>query len=177
MLTATHTPYKFDAIIVLGCPAQRNGQPSTLLRARVERGVELYRKNYAPRLIFSGSAVYNQHTEAVVMANLAMEMGVPQEAIVLETKARNTGQNAFFTTKILRERLWKSAVIVTSPYHLRRAHLHFTKYNLEFVSVPSDYPQDVSLFRKIIYHLWEVWQILKINIKQLKPESSLFRTA
>ncbi len=165
-----YTAYKFDVIIGLGCPAHRDGTVSPLLRARVEKAVELYRKNYAPYLLFTGSAVYNHVVEAEAMKKLAIELGVPETAIHVETLARNTRQNAQFCAKILSEKRWRSAVIVTSPYHLRRAHLHFVKYNFELVSVPSDYPKEISLLHKIVYNLWETWQILKISLKNLNPK-------
>src|SRR4051794_31314946 len=57
---------KADAIVVLGARVLPGGIPSGALRARVEKAVELYKKGYAPKLIFSGGVGHNGPSEAQV---------------------------------------------------------------------------------------------------------------
>ena len=59
---------RYDAIIVLGNPADRDGNPKPELLARVTEGVHEYERGVAPRLILTGAAVRNGFIEARVMA-------------------------------------------------------------------------------------------------------------
>ena len=57
------------------------------------------------------------------MRELAVNLGVPDGAIILETQAASTYQNVVFTSRILEAHGWRSALLVTSPYNTRRAIL------------------------------------------------------
>ncbi|MCC6875136.1 MAG: YdcF family protein [Sandaracinaceae bacterium] len=125
-----------DAIVVLGhSPAQGvDGALSAELERRVRHGARLQRQGLAPVLIVTGGA-YRDTTEAALMAERARALGVPSEAIVLEPRARDTAQNARFAIERLcevrgrrqdRARCAPSVIVVSSPYHLRRAALLFT---------------------------------------------------
>lgn len=93
---------------------------------RVAAGVSLFRGKYAPKLIFSGAAREGK-SNAAVMAELASAAGVPPERMYLEERARNTLENAKFTAELLRQLKVHSIILVTSPYHQRRALTAFRK--------------------------------------------------
>lgn len=93
---------------------------------RVAAGVSLLREEYAPKLIFSGAAREGK-SNAAVMAELASAAGVPREKIYLEERSRNTLENAKFTAALLRQLKVYSIILVTSPYHQRRALTAFRK--------------------------------------------------
>jgi uncharacterized SAM-binding protein YcdF (DUF218 family) len=119
--SATH----FDAIIVLGYPADSDGNPTPEQLARVSEAVREYQRGVAPRLILSGAAAHNQYVEAESMARVARAQGVPAEAIFLEPRAQNTIENACYSARIMHQHGWKSAEVVTSQYHLPRAGVIF----------------------------------------------------
>lgn len=135
---------KSDVIIVLGTPATRDGQPSPTMRERVLKGVELFKKGFAPNLIFTGAAAHNPHIEAEVMSQLAQSEGVPAGHIITENFAQNTYQNAFNSVKIMREHNWNSAVIISSPAHVRRANFIFSHYPIKYCVVECKSPAEVS---------------------------------
>ena len=112
---------RFDAIIVLGCPANLDGTPSPQQRERVLEGVREYTAGIVSRLIMTGGAAHNQFVEADVMAALALRQGVPASAIFEEPQALNTIQNIFYSSEIMRAHNWHSAEIVSSRAHLNRA--------------------------------------------------------
>src|SRR3954470_7529970 len=85
---------KSDAIVVLGARVLRGGVPSGALRARVEKAVELYLQGYAPKIIFSGGVGHNAPSEAQVARELAVSLGVPESACVLEEQSHSTEENA-----------------------------------------------------------------------------------
>jgi uncharacterized SAM-binding protein YcdF (DUF218 family) len=87
-------------------------------------------------LILSSGYVYSFH-EAEVMRALAADQGVPASAIVLEERATNTYQNVKFVDDILRDHHWRRILLVSSPYHMRRATMVWRKVAPGIVVVPS----------------------------------------
>jgi uncharacterized SAM-binding protein YcdF (DUF218 family) len=95
-------------------------------QARTEEAVRLYKAGYAPRLIFSGAALDpNSPSNAQAMAAQAENAGVPLSAITLDEAAANTRQNASGVATIASRNSYKTMILVTSPYHQRRASLVF----------------------------------------------------
>ena len=85
---------RFDAIIVLGSPADSDGNPTPLQLSRVTEGVNEYERGVAPRLILTGGPTRAQFVEAEIMARTARAQGIPESAIFIEPQAMNTIQNA-----------------------------------------------------------------------------------
>ncbi|MEO5949140.1 MAG: YdcF family protein [Candidatus Saccharimonas sp.] len=106
-----------DAIIALS-----GGDTS----ARADEAITLYQHGWAPLLIFSGAAADKSGpSNAEVMQRQAIAAGVPSSAIIIETRSENTSENAAATSDILTEQGIKSAILVTSAYHQRRASIEF----------------------------------------------------
>lgn len=93
--------------------------------ARYRDGVRLYRAGWALRLIFSGATWDGTHSNAEVMRTLALEDGVPDSAILVDPEGGDTYGNAVNTRDLMVAHELKSAILVTSPYHLQRATLTF----------------------------------------------------
>lgn len=121
---------RMDAIIVLGTPADADGNPSPAQLASVTEAVREYERGVAPRLILTGGAVANRYVEAEVMARTAEAQGIPASAIVVEPQARDTIQNACHAGRIMQEHGWRSAEVVASAPHLPRAGLIFSRLPL-----------------------------------------------
>lgn len=99
-----------------------------------ERGAELYLQELAPIIIFSGGLgnftkeIWDE-PEADKFATIAMNMGVPREAILIENKSTNTGENILFTQQLLKEQGLdsQSFIVVQKPYMERRSYATFKK--------------------------------------------------
>ena len=78
------------------------------------------------------------------MRALAVDQGVPASAIVLEERATNTYENVVFVDAILRDRGWRRVLLVSSPYHMRRAVLVWHKRAPEVEVIPT--PVEESQF-------------------------------
>jgi vancomycin permeability regulator SanA len=74
-------------LIVLGYPADADGNPSPTELARVSEGVREYERGVAPRMIMTGGAAHNRFVEAQVMAHLAEAQGIPADMIVEDPEA------------------------------------------------------------------------------------------
>lgn len=112
-----------DAIIVLGCNVYQDNGPSPCIRARAGHAADLYHQGLAPRIIATGGPTAQGPVEAVVLARVLMERGVPSGDIIREEDALNTIQNIHNSRDIMRERSWSTAILVTEPFHINRAAL------------------------------------------------------
>ncbi len=81
------TRTRFDAIIVLGAPADTDGNPTPTQLARVNEALHEYELGVAPRLIITGGATRRGFVEARVMARAAHALGIPESAIYVEPEA------------------------------------------------------------------------------------------
>ena len=143
---------QFDVILVLGNPARNDGSIGLLAKSRVLEGIRQYRAGVAPRLLLSGGAVANQFVEAQVMLQFAESQGVPASALLAEGQSRNTIQNAYYSYKIMQAHGWTSALVVSSPTHLRRASLIFSHYPLAWRMDAAPWPPDYPLWKQ--FWLW-----------------------
>ena len=125
-LKFAHEPQHADAIVVFGGGVGETGQAGQGYEERVDYAVELYKKGFAKNLIFSSGA-QSTFPEPYVMKALAVSLDVPSDAIILEDRAASTYENVKFSGRILGERGWKKIILISSPYHMRRASLVFRK--------------------------------------------------
>ncbi len=114
--TPQPAPAPSDAIIVISGDEQL---------ARFREGVRLFKDGMGQYLVFSGAARDNGTSNADVMRELAVEAGVDQSAILEDPLGEDTWGNAVYTRGLLEQRGARSAILVTSPYHARRAKMTF----------------------------------------------------
>ncbi len=114
-----------DVILVLGCSiyGAPPGQPSPCIRARADHAAALYRQGLAAHMITSGGAVEEERSEAAVLAERLQADGVPAAAIEQEDQSRDTIQNINNSRVIMRAQGWQTVILVTEPYHIKRATL------------------------------------------------------
>jgi len=99
-----------------------------------ETGARLSLEGWAPLLIFSGGLgvitrdIWSE-PEADQFAKIAMDMGVPQERILIENRSTNTGENILFTKNLLADKNLNPAkfILVQKPYMERRSYATFRK--------------------------------------------------
>jgi uncharacterized SAM-binding protein YcdF (DUF218 family) len=94
--------------------------------------VKEYERGVTTHIVFTGGAGRNQFAEADVMARVAAAQGIPPSAIFVETKARDTIQNACYSARLMSKHGWRSAEVVSSEDHLPRASMIFSRTPLEW---------------------------------------------
>jgi uncharacterized SAM-binding protein YcdF (DUF218 family)/glycosyltransferase involved in cell wall biosynthesis len=139
-LRVSTPPRHADAIVVFAGGVGESGRAGGGYQERVKQAVDLYRAGYAPRLVFSSGYVFT-FQEAEVMKALAVANGVPADAIVLEKRAANTYENVRFVRDILVARAWDEVLLVSSPYHMRRATATWRRQAPGVTVVPTPVPQ------------------------------------
>ncbi len=96
--------------------------------ARAAEAIKLYQDGYAANIIFSGAALDpNGPSNAKAMEQAALNAGVPASAISLDELATNTRENASGAAAIIHQQNLHSIILVTSPYHQRRAYIEFRR--------------------------------------------------
>lgn len=118
-------------IIVLGSGLINGDQVPPLLRGRIDKGIEVLRKNPKAILIMSGGKGKDEIiSEAEAMRDYAISRQVDAESIWIENKSRSTEENIIFSRKLIDERQPKIA-IVSSNYHVFRALLIANDLNIQ----------------------------------------------
>lgn len=127
---------KADVIVVLGA-AEYNGRPSPVLRARLDHALELWRANYAPRLMTTGGAGGDpRYTEGIVGRDYLVQKGVPLEAIIVEDESETTVHTITAVSEIMRRMSLRSAILVSDGYHIFRAKKMLQSQNMAAYGSP-----------------------------------------
>jgi SanA protein len=104
--------------IVFGAGLHRDGRPTTVLADRVATAATLYTSGKVERLLLSGSGDSQYGNEALAMRQMAVELGVPESAIEIDTQGERTFATCLHARLVYGVR---SAPLVTQRYHLPRA--------------------------------------------------------
>ncbi|MBV8131259.1 MAG: YdcF family protein [Alphaproteobacteria bacterium] len=117
---------------MLGCRGKAG-----LIR-RLDHGIRLFRSGAAPLLLLSGGGT-GPVPEAEIMHQMALARGVPETALLVEPRSRDTVENARETARLLRPRGGCLVLLVSDRVHLPRAALLFRLAGLRiagWVGVP-----------------------------------------
>lgn len=139
-LEISEAPRRADAIVVFAGGVGESGEAGGGYQERVKQAVDLYHQGFAPRMIFSSGFVSVAFPETEVMRSLAVANGVPAHAISLESQARNTRDNVVLSSQILVHERWRSILLVSSPYHMRRALLTWRRAAPDIEVTPTPVP-------------------------------------
>lgn len=157
-------PENADVIIILGAGVWENG-PSPALQARTKHAAEILKEGYAKQVILSGGLGDHPPSEAEAMQKILLELGVSQEQIFLEDQATNTEENIKYSKKIMDQQGWKTALIVSDTFHLKRALFIAKDQGIEAYGGPAK--NSVLYLNKslrVTYTLREVAAITKYYI-------------
>jgi uncharacterized SAM-binding protein YcdF (DUF218 family) len=110
-----------DAIVVLGA-SQYNGTPSAVFAARLDHAKELYDAHIASRIVtVGGNQPGDVTTEAQAGQDYLVGKGVPSNAILPVRTGHDTLQSMRAVADVFKSRGWRTAVLVTDPWHCLRA--------------------------------------------------------
>lgn len=110
---------------------------------RILHAFRLYKAGKAPKIFIAGGnnplEGRRRTPEAVFIADLLREWGVPQEAIEFEGGSINTHENAENAWKALQPRGIRRILLVTSASHMPRAAAAFRKVGFDVAAAPADF--------------------------------------
>jgi uncharacterized SAM-binding protein YcdF (DUF218 family) len=153
-----------DVIIVLGAGLRRDNTPGPALQRRSAQGAALWQQGIAPVIVCSGGKPGNRtRSEADACRELLEAAGVPPAAILLEETSRSTEENALESGRIMAERGWQTAVIVSDQYHMYRAQRIFSDTGLTVYASGAQISPPPGE-----YVVWMVRELVAINWYVLK---------
>jgi uncharacterized SAM-binding protein YcdF (DUF218 family) len=134
VMVSTHAsePRKSDVIVVLG------GDEGL----RVRKGGELFKAGYAGHIILTGiDSRYYRPGHPNWREKRLMALGVPREAISVDTWSETTWEEAENAAETMEQNGWKSAIVVSDPPHMLRLHKSWSKSfegsGKRFILVPT----------------------------------------
>ena len=147
-----------DAIVLLGGlldqPLPPRLEPDLNQAAdRLFEAARLFRAGKAPRVVVSaGNLPWNTivSPEATWIEPMLGELGVPTDAITLESRSRNTRENAVFTASILHDKGWRTVLLVTSAAHMRRAMAAFRQASIEATAASADVRGSYPVYNSLL---------------------------
>jgi uncharacterized SAM-binding protein YcdF (DUF218 family) len=135
----------YDTVIILGgymsTDKSNNSYSFGEGADRLTEGLILYKKGLAKTIILSGgSGSLVDDTRESVLAKLFLvnNCGVPDSVVLIDSVSRNTYENAVESKKIMKAEDLKTAVMITSSWHMRRALGCFKTVGLNIDIHPTD---------------------------------------
>lgn len=141
---------KADAILILGNKVEESGQVSKRLKARLDKGIELFEDDMTPMIIVSGGFGKEGFDEARVMKNYLVGYGVPEDIIIEDGNGDNTYLTAKNFASIAKENNINSVIIVSQYYHLLRSRLAVGKFGF---NVTYTSPAKLQLEARDLYSI------------------------
>ncbi len=154
-----------DAAVVLGA-AVFDDQPSPVLRERINHAILLYERGLVENIVFTGGkGSVDELTEAAVSAQYAIAHGIPEDTILLEDKSTTTIENLVNTEQIAAEKGLDTFLIVSTPFHMKRAMAIADAVGLEAYPSPTRTTKWISWRTKtrayvrevLVYAAYLVW--------------------
>ena len=151
-----------DCAIVLGAAAYHQ-KPSPVLKERINHAILLLKTNRVKAIILTGGYGENaEYAESEVARKYCLENGVLPHQVHIETSSQTTKENIIEAKKIMDEQGFKTTLIVSDPWHLKRAHNIAKHYDVSAKAsatktslYTSDKIQLKSLLKEFFnIHLW-----------------------
>ena len=103
--------------------------------------LKLYHSGIINQILITGGTgqLLTDYKEAELLGSLARSMGVPDSALIIESNARNTYENAVYSKQIVDSLDIKNAVLITSAFHMYRSLACFEKQQLTVMPFPTDF--------------------------------------
>lgn len=151
---------KLDYIIVLGAGIKGEQVPP-LLASRIDKGIEILKKNPKALVIMSGGQGKGEDIpEGEAMARYAINKGIDESKIIIEDKSTNTKENLLFSSKLMIKESPRVGLVTTS-YHVFRALILAKDLGIRcigFGSVTKWYFTLNALIREFIGYLSMTWK-------------------
>lgn len=131
--------YGVDCIVVLGAFVKVDGNPSDMLRDRLDTALELYRAGVSEKILVSGDHGSVGYNEVGIMKKYLVDNGVPEENVFMDHAGFSTYESMCRTKDVfLTESYYKRVIVVTQEYHLYRALYIAEQIGVDAYGVPAD---------------------------------------
>ena len=139
--------------IVFGAGLWRNGSPTPVLEDRVTTAANLYLAGKVEKLLLSGDNRFVEYNEPWAMRDLALSLGVPEDALALDYAGRRTYDTCYRAKAVFGV---TEAILVTQEFHLPRALYTCNRLGVSSVGVEAD----SRVYRKSSVLYWNVRELV-----------------
>jgi uncharacterized SAM-binding protein YcdF (DUF218 family) len=179
-------PEKVDGIIVLGGSvipslSQEWQQLETnSFNERIFSFIELAHRYPQAKLVFTGGSASldrNRPTEADIIGDYLLKVGIQQERLILENQARNTVENVTRTQQLLQPAVDENWVVITTAFHMPRSIGIFCQQGWSVIPYPVDHHTLPSERYKIKFNLADHANNLQIAVHEWLGLAAYYATA
>ena len=124
----------YEMGLILGCGVKKNGEPSKMLKDRLDKGIELYNEGYITSIIVSGTHKEG-YSEVEVMEDYLINKGINKKDIIRDELGDSTKDSINNYYKTYKR---KKVVIISQKYHLYRAIYLANKNEMRSIGVYAD---------------------------------------
>jgi uncharacterized SAM-binding protein YcdF (DUF218 family) len=153
-----------DAIVVFGA-AEYAGRPSPVYRARLDHAYELFLRGLAPVVITTGGAGADpKFSEGGVGHDYLMHRGLPESALIAETRGSDTAESSARVAAIMRANHMRTCLAVSDEYHVFRIRRMLGSEGIQVFVAPRPDSRPRSKWQRLLavlrealsYFLWKM---------------------
>ena len=138
--------------IVFGAGLRRDGRPSSVLADRVNVAVKLYHEGKVSKILMSGSVKNPLYDEPSAMRDLAIQLGVLPEDILIDQGGSRTYETCRRAQQIFDI---DSALLISQSFHLPRALGICEALGIEATGVSAD----LRSYGPLAMRVWQLREI------------------
>lgn len=128
---------RVDGIVVLGA-SQWSGNPSPIFKSRLDHAFNLYKNNYASRIVLTGGVGKDELvSESLVGKNYLIQKGVEESAIYIEEQGCTSWQSLNQVAQITKDQNLDSVILVSDGFHMMRLKKMSKDLNIKSLASPA----------------------------------------
>lgn len=155
-----------DYVVVLGAKVNKTG-PSVSLWDRIYGAYDYLSAHPDAIAVLSGGQGSDEPiTEAQVMHDELVKLGISEERLWMEDKATSTWENLNFSLDLIEGKTGQrpgKLGILSSEYHLFRASLFARKCGVEFVGIPAHTSHPSQMVNHFLREVAGVWHYILLG--------------
>ncbi len=130
-----------DSGVILGAAVWGGNRPSPVLKERIIKGYEIYRRKIVPKLVITGGGSPNELTEGEVSKNELIKFGVDPGNLILENSSNSTIEQIHFVRdNLYNKNSWSKIILISDNFHLMRSKEISSFNNIKADCIASDKP-------------------------------------
>ena len=129
----------YDVIIVPGVPFEDSTWSSTM-KIRVNWSYYLHQNGITKNIIYSGNAVYTPYSEAKIMREYGLALGLPNDQLFLDTLAEHTVENIYYSYRVAKKAGFKKIAFATDPFQAKsmRRFIKTHDFGIDLIPIVFD---------------------------------------
>lgn len=128
-----------EVAVILGAAVWKYNKPSSILKMRIDKGLQLYTRKIVQKLQLTGSNAPGELPEADVAFYYLMQKKINPADIRIESQSRSTlDQISYIKNVLIQRNGYQKIIVVSDGFHLTRVKEMAEFYNLSVDLVKSD---------------------------------------